>query len=196
MLSMVTGCQVPFPERLFEGYEMGTRYTRINLNRERIGEMVKRFLGSRRRELVFFILELPTNQAEEPEPERVLHKDIYYLDNLTQAEALAVLEEYEELLTQDGMSAFGFGTQEVGDEIMVEKYNLVTLWSRRPVKFQPLLEEMDLPAVEKLTTAWDTFDRDHPGQTRMVTVDGLTVYDLPGKLKDRGLYFAERREDK
>lgn len=194
MLEMVRGCQVPFPERLSQGYEMGERYTRLHLDAGKILRAVELFLESRRRELVFFILELPTNQAEEPEPERALHKDIYYLDNLTRDQAMELLREYGELLAQDGMSAFGFGGQEVGDEIMVEKYNLVTLWSRRPVKFKPLLESLGLPEVEHLVTAGETFDQDHPGRCSLVTVNGVTVYDLPELLKDRGLYFCERRK--
>ena len=194
MLKMVEGCQVPFPERLFEGYEMGTRYTCLHLDACRIPLAVEKFLERRRGEKVFFILELPTNIQNEPEPERVFHKDIYYLDNLTPAQALDLMGEYGELLVRDGMSAFGFGGQESGDEIMVEKYNLVTLWAKRPVKWKPLLEEVGLPEQEHLVTAGETFDRDHPGRCRTVTVDGLTVYDLPERLKDRGLYFAERRK--
>lgn len=194
MLQMVEGCQVPFPEQLAEGYEMGTRYTYINLDAERIPLILEKFLGGRRGEKVFFILELPTNIQDEPEPERVFHKDIYYLDNLTPAQALDLLGEYGQLLVRDGMSAFGFGGQESGDEIMVEKYNLVTLWAKRPVKWKPLLEELGLVETESLVTAGKTFDRDHPGRCRTVTVDGVTVYDLPERLKDRGLYFAERRK--
>lgn len=194
VLDMVKGCQVPFPERLFEGCEIGTRYIRMLLDAGRIPLALEKFLELRRREQVFIILELPTNQKEEPEPERVLHKDIYYLDGCSQEQALSLLEEYGELLIQDGMSAFGFGGHELGDEIMVEKYNLVTLWSRRPVKFRPLLEELGLPEQQHLVTAGETFDQEHPGQCQMITLNGITVYDLPEMLKDRGLYFAERRK--
>lgn len=194
MLKLVEGCQVPFPERLSEGYEMGTRYTYLQLDAERIPLALEKFLDCRRGEKVFFILELPTNIQEEPEPERVFHKDIYYLDNCTVDQARELLREHGELLIGDGMSAFGFGGQESGDEVMVEKYNLVTLWAKRPVKWKPLLEELGLPEQEHLVTAGETFDRDHPGQCRTVEVDGMTVYDLPERLKDRGLYFAERRK--
>jgi len=195
MLNMVTGCQVPFPERLSEGYDVGVKYVRANLNAEKIAAAMKGFITSHRRERVFFILELPTKMAEEPEPERVLHKDVYYLDNCTAEQALGLMEEFGELLVQDGMSAFGFGAQESNDEIMSEKFNLVTFWAHRLVKFKPLLEELGIPEVEELTTAWDTFDREHPGQTKFITVDGMDVYGLAEKLKERGLYFAERRKD-
>ena len=93
------------------------------------------------------------------------------------------------------MSAFGFGGQESGDEIMVEKYNLVTLWAKRPVKWKPLLEELGLPEEENLVTAGKTFNQDHPGQCRLVTRNGIDVYALPERLKEQGLYFAERRKE-
>ena len=195
MLEMVEGCQVPYPERLFEGYKMEMRYTYLLLNARRIPLILEKFLNGRRGEKVFFILELPTNIQNEPEPNRVQHRDIYYLDNCTPAQALDLLREYGDLLIQDGMSAFGFGGQESGDEIMVEKYNLVTLWAKRPVKWKPLLEELGLPEEENLVTAGKTFDQDHPGQCRLVPRNGIDVYALPERLKEQGLYFAERRKE-
>ena len=62
------------------------------------------------------------------------------------------------------------------------------------MKFRPLLEELGLPEQQHLVTAGETFDQEHPGQCQMITLNGITVYDLPEMLKDRGLYFAERRK--
>lgn len=193
MLNIIKGCTVPFPERLSEAYEVGERTIRANLSVEKIGSAVERFITWHKRETLFLFLELPTNLADEPEPERHLHKDIYYLDNLTVPEARELMAKYGELLIQDGMSSFGFGWQERGDEIMLERYNLVTTWSRRPRKYQPLFEELGLGEVEKLTTAQDTFDNEHPGSTSLYRQGELDVYALPELLKEQGMYFAERR---
>ena len=195
MLEMVKGCQVPFPEKLGEGYKMEERMITANVGAGKLRQAVENFIAMHASERLFFILEIPTNQKEEPEPEKVLHKDVYYLDGCSRKKALGILEDYGELLIQDGMSAFGFGCQETGDEIMVEKYNLVTLWAKRPVKWKPLLEELGLPEEENLVTAGKTFDQDHPGQCRLVTRNGIDVYALPERLKEQGLYFAERRKE-
>ena len=60
---------------------------------------------------------------------------------------------------------------------------------------KPLLEELGLPEEENLVTAGMTFDEGNPGQCRLVTRNGSDVYALPELLKERGLYFAERRKD-
>ncbi len=125
MLEMVKGCQVPFPEKLGEGYKMEERMITANVGAGKLRQAVENFIAMHASERLFFILEIPTNQKEEPEPEKVLHKDVYYLDGCSRKKALGILEDYGELLIQDGMSAFGFGCQETGDEIMVEKYNIL-----------------------------------------------------------------------
>lgn len=195
MLEMVKGCRVPFPERLEEGYTMGERMATANVGAGKLRRAVEDFIVMHASELIFFILELPTNWKEEPEPEKVRHKDVYYLDGCSRKRALGILEEYGELLIRDGMSAFGFGCQETGDEIMVEKYNVLTLWSRRRLeKYRAFFAKLDIGEKEELVTAWDTFDQDHPGETSLYTLEGRTVYDLPEAMRDQGLYFAERRE--
>ena len=55
MLEMVEGCQVPYPERLFEGYKMEMRYTYLLLNARRIPLILEKFLNGRRGEKVFWV---------------------------------------------------------------------------------------------------------------------------------------------
>lgn len=43
-------------------------------------------------------------------------------------------------------------------------------------------------------TAWQTFSDEHYGECSRIDTDGKSVYDIPEMLKDRGIYFAERRE--
>ncbi|MCI9666073.1 MAG: hypothetical protein HFF13_02270 [Angelakisella sp.] len=197
MLEMVKGCQVPFPEKLGEGYKMEERMITANVGAGKLRQAVENFIAMHASERLFFILEIPTNQKGEPEPEKVLHKDVYYLDGCSRKKALGILEDYGELLIQDGVSAFGFGCQETGDEIMVEKYNILTLWSRRRLeKYRAFFEKLDIGEREELVTAWDTFEQQHPGRTRLYTLEGKSIYDLPEAMKSQGLYFAERREDR
>lgn len=86
-------------------------------------------------EPLFFILELPVSSDREkpvaPGIVEELHKDVYYIDGCTREEALVLMERYGELLINDGISKFGFGCHESQDEIMLDKYNVVTIYSQQ-----------------------------------------------------------------
>lgn len=50
------------------------------------------------------------------------NKDFYYIDGCSQEEALTIMQQVGELLFNDGISSFGYGGHESGDEIMFSKY--------------------------------------------------------------------------
>lgn len=124
-----------------------------------------------------------------------MHKDIYYIDGLTDEQALVLLMRYGELLINDGISKFGFGVHNGNAELMRDKYNVVTLWTSDLGKYEGFFEAHDIPLVEECLTAWDTFSEIMPGESSRVDVNGLSVFDLPNELRDWGIYFCEQRED-
>lgn len=105
------------------------------------------------------------------------------------------VEKYGELLVNDGMNRFGFGCHESGDEIMLDKYNVVTIYSRTLSKYNDFFEAHEINRVSQLVTAWDTFSDDTPGQAERYDYNGKSVYDLPDVLKDWGIYLAETRAE-
>ena len=123
------------------------------------------------------------------------HKDVYYIDGCTQEETFAILNRVGELLINDGLSSFGFGCHVSHDEIMIGKYNVVTIYSQDIEKYNTLLEKHKINRVDKIVTAWDTFTQNNPGKSEKVETDGKDIFDIPKMFEDWGIYLAEQRED-
>ena len=217
-LQMTKGARVPYPERLAQGYckvEDG-RFI-ANVDAGKMLDVMTTFLVMHgEEELCFFFLELPVDELEErrlnsealKQPEittsvngvpmtgKVLfktHVDVYYMDAMKLIEAVAVLHENQEVLINDGISEFGFGYQN-GHEIQRGKYNVITIYGLDDDEAANFFEYFGIPHVEDLTTAWDTFTQDQPGQSSRYEHEGHTVFDLVDKYRDWGLYKAETRE--
>ena len=98
-------------------------------------------------------------------------------------------------MINDGLCSFGFGCHQSNDEIMVGKYNVVSVFTQNKDTYDGFFEEHGIPFVGQLITAWDTFSQDNPGESFRVDTDGRSVYDIPEIFKDWGIYLAEQRED-
>ena len=198
MLNMVQGCRVPFPEELSEGYEILDGRIVANVNAEKLLDAFKFFIVLNRDERGFFFLELPVNRDEEvpkrPGVVETFHRRVYYIDDLPPEESFAILRRSGDLLINDGISSFGFGFQ-TRDEIMLDKYNIVTISSSEVEKYAEIFLPLEIPRVENLKTAWDTFTQDNSGIAERVEIDGKTVFDLPEEYRDWGIYEAEVRSD-
>lgn len=142
---------------------------------------------------------MPVNIEEEEEVRQGVveefHKDVYYMDGCTQTESLTLLSEVGDLLINDGLSCFGYGCHESGDEIMVYKYNVVVIFSNDLARYSNFFELHGIEKVDSVVTAWDTFLEKQPGVSETYSVNGKTVYDIPQDYKDWGIYLAERRRD-
>ncbi len=77
---------------------------------------------------------------------------------------------------------------------MIGKYNVATLFVCDPTVYRDFFAKLGIPETDKLVTAWNTFTKRHPGSPACCPVNGKDIYDIPELLKDRGIYFAERRE--
>lgn len=190
MLRMVKGCTVHDPSLLYEGYQRTDYGFWANVNAEKILPIVERFL-TLQNDRCFLILEVPTNALDEEPPG--LHKDVYYMDGLTPADAAALLHRFGELFLHDGLSVFGFGNHSGRNELLVDKYNVLRLDTENPELYQDFFEEYEIYETEGLKNAWDYFSSDTPGRCSRYEPDGKSVFDAVEELKAYGLYFAERR---
>ena len=198
MLELTKGASVPKASMLSEQYDRSETLMTANIDARRIKEVFQHFICMQENDL-FFILELPVSSDVEAKLRKAdtdpMHKDIYYMDFLSKEEALTILIRYGELLINDGISRFGYGVHDNNAEIMRDKYNVITLWSNCMEKYDGFIEEQVIPRVDKSITAWDTFSSETPGTSSRIEIDGLSVYDLPEKLKEWGLYLYEQTED-
>lgn len=198
MLDMVKGCRVEDPSVLYEGYERIRTGFVANVNADKIQALFERFVLLHDN-YCFIILEVPTNEKEETaltsDGTQHFHKDIYYLDGLTPERAVEFLRVFGEWFVHDGLSSFGIGIHSGANEIMLGKYNVVTIYTKSPEAYHDFFEAQGIQEVSDLETAWDYFTQDTPGESFLYEHKGKNIYDLVEHLKQYGLYFAERRSD-
>lgn len=197
MLNLVKGHQVSLVENLFESFtKLTEHHLMANVHAEKILEVFQHFIVIHD-EPLFFILELPVSiDREKVIAKNIIkesHKDVYYIDGCSREECLALLIRYGDLLINDGLSKFGFGGHKSHDEIMLDSYNVVTIYSKELSKFNDFFEPHDIQFVEELVTAWKTFSKTSPGISEIYESNGKTVYDLPTELSEWGIYLAETR---
>ena len=198
MFKLRKGCAVPHLERINEEYEINDNCIVANIGADKIEKLLLDFIKIHN-EPLFFILETPAMQNNETEIKsgvvEKFHKDVYYIDGCTQEETFAILNRVGKLLINDGLSSFGFGCHISHDEIMIGKYNVVTIYSQDVEKYNTLLEKYKINHVDKIVTAWDTFTPNNPGKSERVETDGKDIFDIPKMFEDWGIYLAEQRED-
>jgi len=199
MLNLVKGHQVSLVENLFESFTKLTEYYLMaNVHEEKILEIFQHFIAIHD-EPLFFILELPVSIDREKVIAmniiNELHKDVYYIDDCSIEECLVLLIRYGDLLVNDGLSKFGFGGHKSHDEIMLDSYNVVTIYSKELSKFNDFFEPHNIQFVEELVTASETFSETSPGISEIYESNGKTVYDLPEELAEWGIYLAETRTE-
>lgn len=199
MLNLVKGHQVSLLENLFESFtKLTEHHLMANVHAEKILEVFQHFIVIHD-EPLFFILELPVSiDREKVIAKNIIkesHKDVYYIDGCSREECLALLIRYGDLLINDGLSKFGFGGHKSHDEIMLDSYNVVTIYSKELSKFNDFFEPHDIQFVEELVTAWKTFSKTSPGISEIYECNGKTVYDLPEELAEWGIYLAETRTE-
>ena len=199
MLNLVKGHQVSLVENLFESFtKLTEHHLMANVHAEKILEIFQHFIVIHD-EPLFFILELPVSiDREKVIAKNIIkesHKDVYYIDGCSREECLALLIRYGDLLVNDGLSKFGFGGHKSHDEIMLDSYNVVTIYSKELSKFNDFFESHNIQFVEELVTAWKTFSKTSPGISEIYECNGKTVYDLPEELAEWGIYLAETRTE-
>lgn len=198
MLNMKNGCRVSDPSVLFEGYEQTDFGFVANVNAEKIRCVFEDYIKLHN-EMCFIILEVPTNAKVETalhsDGTVHLHKDVYYLDGLTPEQAIEFLNVFGEWIIHDGLSLFGIGLHSGSNEIVSDKYNVVSVYTKNTKVYSGFFEAHGIEKVEGLKTAWDYFTSDTPGDSFLYVYNGKNIYDLVEHLKQYGLYFAERREE-
>jgi len=96
MLELKQCCKVPFPEKLFEEYEVRETAIYANVNTSKILEMMKRFIEMHD-EPLFFILELPCQEYDGITEEKTLVNttndyDVYFIDGLNGDQAKQMID--------------------------------------------------------------------------------------------------------
>ena len=198
MLKMIKGVKINDSDKLNEEYMITENCIMANIDANKILKIINDFVDIQKDPL-FLIIEVPTNEKDE-EIEgniiRELHKDVYYLDNMSKPFAKELLKTFGNLFINDGLSQFGIGNHVSNAEIMTDKYNVIEIFNGKDKidNYEKLMDKYKIKKVEDLVTAWTFFSNSNPGECIYVDEDGKSVYDAIEVLtKESGLYFAERR---
>ena len=184
--SLIAGVDVELPEGFHSAYHETDDGFEAVVSAEKIAPLVGGFIDVLE-EPVFFFLELPKNVNDEDNE----GYDVFYLDNCTLPVAKAIMKRYGELLVQDGLSRFGFGSHKSNYEVYVMDYQQVNIYYPEKTKVKALLENLGIVRTDKLVTMWDSFSEQTPGISIRVELNGENVFDIPENLKGEGMYKAE-----
>lgn len=180
--TLCQGISVNGTEDLFSQYKKTENGLTGILSREDIIPVAEAFVGSYK-EPVFFFLELPKDSGEE--------YDVYYLDNCTTEVAKAIIKRYGQLLTDDGVSKFGFGSHADDEEIYFQEYQEFSVYSRSINRAETIMKKLGIKSTDNVDSMWDLFSDENPGCLSMVELDGETVFDIPLNLESVGMYKFE-----
>ena len=201
MIELKKCCKVPFPEKLFEKYEVQKKAIYANVNTSKVVDMMKCFVEMHN-EPMFFILEIPCKEYDGITDSKILINanndyDVYFIDGLDKEHANQCLDALGDFLTKDGMNTFGIGGHESHEEILFGKYNVVTIYTNSADEYSELLSSFGIEKTASLVTAWDTFDESHPGECSLYVSEetGKTIYDIPDAYKEYGMYLYEERKE-
>ena len=200
MIELKPCCKIPYPERLYEQYQIHEGVVYANVNASKILDMMRDFTMSHE-EPLFFVLELPCKEEDEITQSKVLYNanddyDVYFIDGLNAKQACHILDCLGDFLVKDGMNTFGIGGHESHEEILFGKYNVTTLFSENTEKYRDFFEKHGIVPTDELVSAWDTFDEQHPGECRLYVSPktGKTIYDIPKEYESCGMYRYESRK--
>ncbi len=201
MIELKECCQVPFPEKLFEEYEVTESAIYANVNASKVLDMMKRFIDIHD-EPLFFVLEIPCKEEDGITESKKLvnvgeNNDVYFIDGLNAEQAKQCLDSLGGFLVKDGMNSFGIGGHESHEEILLGKYNVMTIYTKSHDRYRELMSSFGIEITESLVTAWDTFDASHPGECSLYVSEktGKTIYDIPDAYKELGMYLYEERKE-
>lgn len=198
MFILAPGVKVPFPEQIEEKFQMRENSIQFNISFEKLDCFVRAFIAMIK-EPCFFILHVPVSEDEDAKlrkiPSEPFHENVYYMDGLSKVDLISILDQFGDLFFQDGIIKFGVASHVTSDELFVEKYKILNIWSQEISYYLPLLDEFQIFETEKLITAWNTFTVDNPGECHRITIEGKSIYDARDALLLKGMYFAKIVED-
>lgn len=193
MFQTAPGVTIPFPDKILEEYQIFEgESVCANVSYEKLSSLVTDFYKALP-EPLSLVMQLPLSIYEENKMgfEEILHQEVLYLDGQTQSQINMIMASYGQLLLSDGLSQFAIASHQSHEEIFVQEYKVVSIYSKMPEKYAALLTKYGLHKTDRLITAWDTFSQDYPGECRSVCIEGLDAYHVADVLKKQGMYRAK-----
>ena len=202
MLEMYKGCEVPDVAKLSAGYELlGSNMLQANVDAGKIKGLLLDFAAMHKNEQVYFMLELPPEhkaQLQVSYGQNELDEDSerYYIDDISLEQVQELLAKVGDVLINDGVSRFSLGGTYSMDEMVVDRFNVLSVMSVMDVEeYEKLFTKQGIPKVEGLVTAWETFSPEEPATAMQYVQDNISVFDIPAMFAAWGMYMHTIRPD-
>lgn len=142
---------------------------------------------------MYFFIRLPYRNDEEDQQGTGVK--MYYLDHLNPYHAMRILDVFGEVLINDGVSSFGFGTED--SEIEKGECNRMNLWMEREDVFpETIFTILSIPQKKGLIFAETLSCDDNPIVSQnYYDEDGRSIYNVIASLEEAGLYEAKPGEE-
>jgi len=198
MFKTASGVFVPLTEMIKEEFQVFEKSILLNLSFEKIDSFIEKFLNQLSQPL-FFVLEIPLSQQEESELRKndddPFHKKVCYLDGQSKEQIKDIMCKYGSVLLNDGISQFAIASHTTGDEIYIQKYKLISIFSSCPTEYIEFLKSYGLTETDNLLTVWNTFSNETPGNVQRIEIDGMNIFNVYDELVKMGMYVAKIVED-
>lgn len=195
VMEFAKGVKVPFPEKIEKGYVVEENCITANIDIEDMDAVVMDFVEVID-EPMYIGIHVPLDELEELELRKSeddpFHEKVYYLDNCNREDMRLIIDTFMDILINDGLSKFVIASHTTGDEMFVQKYNVVSFFSDDTSKIEELLGKWGCEKKDELIIASDTFTQENPGCCfSYENEDGINIYDLIDALTQSGMYASE-----
>lgn len=209
MFQLIKGANIPDTAGLKEEYQINDNVLYANVSAENIQKVFEKFLGKMQEdEPLFLFIETPCSENDEQKlnnsPQgkehsiEKFHRDVFYLDGYCREQMLMILQSGAgDLLINDGLVCFGFGSMASHIELGKYKYNVLTgyLNGNDADWLTAIFDDLGITCVSEIITAWQLISKDNPGESRRYEYKGKDIFTLIDQLKELGLYKAETRDE-
>lgn len=183
--TLAQGNQLTCIDGVHEAYHIKDKNILCNISYENLNDslvmLIKQLSGS-----LFFFMEIPSDKIDASQDS----KDVYYLDNCTPDVIFAILKRYEDILLNDGIMEFGFGSLQENEEICIKEYKVISIYSENIEKYSKCLDKLKFPKEDTIVTVWDLFSETNTGSCTIVECEGEDYFDIIENLKEVGMYFS------
>jgi hypothetical protein len=185
VFNIASGLIIPFPEQIEEKYSISENRIIFNISFEKLKPLIDDFV-SNLSEPLFLIIQKPLKEKYKPNSftKGPFKAELFYFNLRTKEQLAEVLDQYGEILLNDGMSEFGIRSHETGDEIFIAKYKVALIFSKNVKQYFSLLNKYGITETNDLITAWDIISLEFPGKRSRVVIDNKDIFDVVDALKD------------
>ncbi len=177
---LIAGVSIPDTSLVKKEYRLAKGKITLSLSAEDYSKFFREGVKALAAPMFFFV-EIPDSDD---------YNRLYYLDNCTPEVIQAILKTYGHILYADGVIKFGFGSHSQEQEIYMQDYQTVSIFSEDLLPYQKLLGALGYTENKSAKLTWDVISESNPGECTCIEADEESYVDMINNLIDVGMYTA------